>query len=531
MKKIILLSAIIVLIFSNCQREDDPDPVIRKESISGFVQKGPFINGTSIMISELDYLLSQTGKTYNTQIENNQGSFELRNVTLVSDYVSIRADGFYYNEILGKQSAAQVTLYALSDISDKSTVNVNILSHLEKPRIEYLVAQGSGFPEAKIQAQGEVLNIFGFSLPDAQSSELLDITKTGENNAILLATSLILHGFRSEGELTELLANISNDLKENGVLDNRNSGSQLVNHALYLDKTSIRNNLIKRYSDIGVEADIPDFEKYITSFLDNTDFEITESLIEYPEHGLYGQNILDLAKTTYDPEAQYMTQYSLAANLAQGTSLKIKITALKSGIWYYSGGSPKNWSITQFDFSARSQLFRAINSNESCDLMMYFDPGEFLVEYFEMNSDEPTRTKIISVGSANESGSIRFIGVLESGCHDEKSGDLKKEIDYPDDYLETAVNYTVTGDTLDVKVDINYLCSAKFGYETEVINGTLIITIMDTSYTQNNSCYCIYTWNFMFTDFEQKEYPFIIKFAEGYPIGYPVAEGVIDLSK
>ncbi len=531
MKKIILLSLIIAFLFSNCSREDDLKPVILKESISGLVQKGPFINGTGIMINELDELLSQTGKTYNTQIANNQGSFELRNVQLVSNYVSLRADGFYYNEILGKQSTAQITLYALSDISDKSTVNVNILSHLEKPRIEYLVSQGSGFSEAKIQAQSDVLNIFGFSLPEVQASELLDISKAGENNGILLASSLILHGFRTEGELTELLANISNDIKETGILGNSGSGSQLINHALYLDTTSIRNNLIKRYSEIGVEAEIPNFERYLKNFIENTDFEVTESLIEYPVDGLYGQNILDPAKTSYDPEAQDMTQYSLAANLARGTSLKIKITALKGGYWYYDQFSSKNWNITQFDISNKSQYFTAINSDESCDLRMLFDPGEFLIEYFEMNSDEPTRTKIITVGSEIESGSIRFIGALESGCHGETFANLKTEIDYADDYLETEVNYTVTGDTLNVIVDINYLCSAQFGYDTEIINDSLIITIRDTSHTQYNECYCIYTWNLLFTDFEQKEYPFIIQFYDSPSIDHTLSEGVIDLSK
>lgn len=528
MKKTILLSSIIVFLFSNCRKDDDLDPVTRKESISGFVQKGPFINGTSIMINELDHHLSQTGKTYNTQIADNQGSFELRNVELVSEYISLRADGFYFNEILGKQSTAQITLFALSDVSDKSTVNVNILSHLEKPRIEYLVSQGSGFSEAKIQAQREVLDIFGFSLADVQSSELLDITRPGENNGILLAASLITHGFRTEGELTELLANISNDLKENGVLDNKKTGSQLINHASYLDPASIRNNLIKRYSEIGVEAEIPDFEKYLESFIENTGFEVTESLIDYPEHGLYGQNILDPAQTIYDPDAQYMTQFSLAANLAMGTSLKIKITALQGGIWYYSPSA--NWFVADFDFNTRSQYFTAVNPGVSCDLMMLFQNGRFLVEYFEMNSDQPTRTKIITVGPEDESGTIRFIGVTESGCNGEIFNSTKAEYDYADDYLETAVNYLITGDTLNVMVDINYLCNAQFVYGTEIVNDTLIITIRDSSLTQYNACYCIYTWNFLFTDFEKKEYPFIIQFYDSTSIDHPLAEGVIDLS-
>lgn len=390
MKKQLIPIIILTIALFSCSKET-VEPSIKKDSVTGFVQKGPFINGTSIAINELETDLSQTGKTYNTQITNNQGSFEIQNIELVSNYVSLKADGFYYNEIYGEQSSSQITLYALSDISDKSTINVNTISHLEKARVEYLISQGSSFSEAKIQAQSEVLNLFGFALSKNQSSELLDISKEGDDNGILLASSLILQGFRTEGELTELLSNISTDLKEDGILSNSSLGSQLINHVLYLDTTSIRDNLEQRYSDLGIETSIPNFEKYITQFIDSTEFEITESLIEYPENGLYGQNILDLSKTNYSG-----SEFSLAANLAKGTKLKVKITALGAGVWYYETSSPKNWSITGFDFDTKSQFFTSIDSDESCDLRMLFDPGDFLIEYYEMDASEPTRTKTIT---------------------------------------------------------------------------------------------------------------------------------------
>jgi hypothetical protein len=44
--------------------------------------------------------------------------------------------------------------------------------------------------------------------------DLLDTSQTGEDNAILLAISLIIQGFRTESELTDLLANISTDIRE-----------------------------------------------------------------------------------------------------------------------------------------------------------------------------------------------------------------------------------------------------------------------------------------------------------------------------
>mgnify|MGYP000406640133 CR=1 FL=1 len=391
MKKYLIVPIIVIFILNSCSKDDESTPVIKKEKISGFVQKGPFINGTSISINELNTDLSQTGKTYSTQITDNKGSFEIRNVELVSNFVSLRADGFYFNETIGEQSTSQITLYALSDVSDKTTINTNVLSHIEKPRVEYLISQGVAFSEAKTQAQSEILDIFSINASITESSEVLDISQDGDNNAILLATSLILQGYRTEGELTELLSNISTDIREDGVLSSNSIGSQLINHAIYLNTTSIRNNLDDRYSDLGVNAEIPNFEKYIRNFIDSTSFEITESLIEYPASGSYGENILDLEKESYIGE-----NFSLASNLAKGTELKIKITALEAGIWFYALGSSNNWSITQFDNVTKSQYFTAIDSDKSCDLNMLFDSGTFLIEYYEMGVTEPNRTKTIT---------------------------------------------------------------------------------------------------------------------------------------
>jgi len=401
-KLISLTIALIIamLLIFKCETSTNPNStLITKDLISGYVQKGPFINGSSITINELDEDLSQTGKVFNTQITDNKGSFEVSNITLVSNYVCLRADGFYFNEILGEQSKAQITLRALSDVSDKNTINVNIITHLEKPRIEYLLSNGFSFDEAKHSAQSDILAIFNIEKSDITSSELLNIAEQGDDNAILLAISLILQGYRSEAELTELLSNISTDIKENGKLNSSSLGSQLINHAIYLDTLSIRNNLEKRYSDLGVTATIPNFEAYLRNFIESTSFPITESLIEYPSLGLYGKNILALNDTLFSGE-----YFSLAANLIKGTSLKIKITALEPflemeiwyGIWYYAVGSGINWSITAFDYNTKTQFFTAIESDRSCDLKMLFDQGRFLIEYFEMNSALPTRTKTIT---------------------------------------------------------------------------------------------------------------------------------------
>ena len=264
-KAIILILVFFTVAISSCKKDDEIQ--IKKEKVSGFVQKGPFINGTSILMTELNTALEQTGKIFSTQITNNRGSFEINNVSLTSSFVEFSASGFYFDEVRGIISGANLNLYALSDITDINTVNVNILTHLEKRRVEYLVKQKNSFAEAKKTAQEEILAIFGFENNEMQESETLDISVNHADNAVLLAISLILQGKRSVGDLTELLAGISTDIAEDGILDTKSTITDLRNSTLTLNLQNIRQNLIARYQELGVAATIPNFEKYIADFL------------------------------------------------------------------------------------------------------------------------------------------------------------------------------------------------------------------------------------------------------------------------
>ena len=404
---IIIMISIIVFL-TNCTKNDNSSQS-KIQNITGYAQKGPFINGSSVTVYDLQSDLSPTGKSYNSQITDNKGTFHLSNISLSSNYVSLRADGFYYNEISGRQSAAQITLYALSDITGKNDINVNILTDLEKLRVEYLMKNGKSLTDSKILAQKEILAIFNIEKSDIKTSENLDISESGDDNGILLAISSILQGYRSESEMTELLSNISNDIKEDGILNNGTLGSALINHAIILDTNSIKSNLTNRYSKIGATVSIPEFGKYIANFISKTKFVVIQPNISYPSVGINGDNILSLSKTTYNGGLDI--QHSLAAQLATGTALKIKITAISSGkttntltdtinpvaipVWYYTLGTSINWSITDFDLTNYTQTFTAAESDKSCDLRMYFEKGSFLIEYFEMNSTVPTRIKTI----------------------------------------------------------------------------------------------------------------------------------------
>ncbi len=366
--------------------------------VSGYAQKGPFINGASITIYELQENLSPTGKSFDSQIKDNSGKFSLDNVSLSSKYVRLKADGFYYNEILGDTSSSQLTLYALSDITDKDVININILSHLEKDRLEYLVEQGKTFSEAKKQAQKEIMNIFSISKDDIGDSETLDISSAGDDNAILLAISIILQGYRTTSELSELLANISTDIRTDGVLDSSSLGTQLINDAKLVNLSNIRTNLVNRYNQIGLAASIPDFEEYINNFITDSNYIFTK-YPQYPEYGIYGQNILFGTEDITVPATISATapdlgpNYDLAADLPLGTSLKIILKLNSGGVWGFDDYS--NWYYTYWN--GVDQTFTAIESGKSCNARLYLLQGSFTIEYYENNSTTPTRTKQITV--------------------------------------------------------------------------------------------------------------------------------------
>jgi hypothetical protein len=235
-------------------------------NLQGTVQKGPFINGTAITVSELNQKLVATGKNFTTQIIDNKGSFSLKDVKLQSDFVQLIAEGFYFDEVRGEKSAAQLTLFALADVSDASSVNVNLLSHLEKDRVIYLMQEEEkSFAVAKQQAQREILAIFGIEKADMMASELLDISQDGDDNAILLAISAILQGNNSVAELSELLANLITDIRKDGALDSESTREKIRANAMALRLTDIRQHLEVRYEELGVNATIPNFEQYIVT--------------------------------------------------------------------------------------------------------------------------------------------------------------------------------------------------------------------------------------------------------------------------
>ena len=401
-----ILSVIsLALLFSLTSCDKNTIVPVKKEIFSGYVQKGPFINGSSVTISELDGSLNQTGRSYSTTVAGNSGSFEQKQIELVSNYVQLKADGYYFNEVSGESSSGQLTLYAIADISQVNSANVNVLTHLEKSRVEYLVQQkGLSFAAAKKQAQKEVLTIFNLALPTDSTSESLNLSAGGDNNAILLAVSCILQGSSSTAEMSELMANIISDIKTDGTLDNASLGSTLFDNARLINLTAVRQHLVAKYAELGLSTVvIPDFEKQVQTFLTKSTYTPVK-LITYPNKGDNGPNILSDSVTTVEPNSVntgVLHLYSMKANLPLGTKLRV---VLRDNKWYSAGSS--TWISGAYNASTKAQEFSVYTSNTPNNLPIMFDPGTVTIEYYENDATTPTKVKQLVVSALWTAGTV-----------------------------------------------------------------------------------------------------------------------------
>ena len=104
-------------------------------TLSGKVQKGPYVQGTEITVRELDSSMIPTGNTFTGTIDDNTGSFSIKG-TLTNKIVELSAVGYYFNEVSGSLSNATLKLSALSDLTDSISVNVTLMTHLEKKIVD-----------------------------------------------------------------------------------------------------------------------------------------------------------------------------------------------------------------------------------------------------------------------------------------------------------------------------------------------------------------------------------------------------------
>ena len=157
---------------------------------------------------------------------------------------------------------------------------------------------------------------------------------------MLLAMSLILQGYRTEAELSQLIGDISSDIRTDGVLNSPALGSALINDVSLFNIAEVRSNIESKYALLGVTTVIPDFEIYLTQFLDSNTYEFTNN-ITYPESGFWGLNILNTTDSILDSGS-----HSFCAILPEGTTLKVVWGGGNYGVLAFYQGSEEGWAYT-----------------------------------------------------------------------------------------------------------------------------------------------------------------------------------------
>lgn len=99
--------------------------------------------------------MQASGETYTSTIEDNVGNFTFGSKFLDAPFAELTAKGYFFNEVGGTLSSGVLNLRSVVDLYDKSTINVNILTHLKSQRILNLVAKGSKFKDASLPSLGK----------------------------------------------------------------------------------------------------------------------------------------------------------------------------------------------------------------------------------------------------------------------------------------------------------------------------------------------------------------------------------------
>ena len=261
MKKYILIALSVLAVA--CEKNPSDEPFKGTFKVSGTVEKGPFVQGSTINMQTLDDKLHPTGKTFMENIKDDAGTFDFGSLEFDTPYAKITATGYFFNEVTGELSKGMINLNALVDLSDKSSVNVNLLTHLKSQRIQKLIDEGNTFKAAASQAQAELMGAFGLQKYAGKDVSQFSITSGTDEAAALIAVSAIIQVDRSEASMTEFISKLTNEFGANGYFSD--ATKQTI--AGSVDKVrsqldAISMNIIGRYESLGKTVSVKPLKYY-----------------------------------------------------------------------------------------------------------------------------------------------------------------------------------------------------------------------------------------------------------------------------
>ena len=259
----LLVMTLSLMIFS-CSKKDELETFQPETyNVSGKVEKGPFVNGSTIVLQPMNAKMQMLGDTYISTIQDNIGNFTFGSKVFATPFAELSANGYFFNEVSGTLSLGTLNLKSVVDLSDKVTVNVNILTHLKYQRIINLVNQGNRFKEANKQAQEELFAAFGLSKYAEKDASLFSIVEGNDEAAVLIAVSSLFLVNRSEAEITEYLAKLCHEFGQHGTfLTETKKQIKEDREELISQLSNIRSNIISRYQDLGLSIEIKQLARF-----------------------------------------------------------------------------------------------------------------------------------------------------------------------------------------------------------------------------------------------------------------------------
>ena len=189
-----------------------------KINVSGVAELGLFNEGASVSLSGVDaQTMSLIGTPQKASTTGNLGAYKVSG-DIGSAIASVEVKGDYLNFMLEEPSTT-TGIKALSDLRERTKLNVNVLTRLEYDRVQYLVSQmGLCFTAAKVRAEKEVLAALGMEW-DSTLFEDISLYDRTQGAANLLAATNVFLTDRTGEEIDALLAVVAADIAPDGTWD------------------------------------------------------------------------------------------------------------------------------------------------------------------------------------------------------------------------------------------------------------------------------------------------------------------------
>ena len=354
---------------------------VKDLDVAGVSQKGPFVKGSAVTVQGIDCkTMKFTDEVFEGEVKNNMGEFVVEKVNLSTTCAVVAVTGEYRSEMTGKKVSDKLTLRALTNLKDRTHVNVNLLTNLEYERVMHYVAEkGRTFDEAKDLAETEVLAAFGMA-GDTTEFEDLDIFGTSDADATLLAISVLMQGDADVKTLTERMDKFSDSFAESGTWNDDDTKKAIIDWIANAVAKAVMDSIRKNMENWGFANEVPDFETAVDAFATNVSKEESNDSVktegwswDVPKEARFNPNIKydsmvdPRDKQAYKivkidvPDANY-SQVWMAENLNYADS--VKTPSLKGGNWCYNDDE-KNCKVSGRYYTWASAIDSVALANDS----------------------------------------------------------------------------------------------------------------------------------------------------------------------